>query len=191
MVFSWRRFRERVTAVFHLDEEPSRLAMGMAVGVFIGVTPLYGLHTLLALVVAFLFRLNKAATITGTWLNLPWFAPFVYGFSLKLGEAILSGNLHLSRMSVTELAEVASAYLWANPYDHAGYFWQLLWDMLFVASKPLFVGTTVVGLVLAALTYIVTLEAVREVRHFHHVQHLPPPPPERSQERASAEERPL
>ncbi len=191
MVFSWRRFRERVTAVFHLDEEPSRLAMGMAVGVFIGVTPFYGLHTLLALVVAFVFRLNKAATITGTWLNLPWFAPFVYGFSLKLGEAILSGNFHISRVNVSELAEVAGAYLWANPYQHAGDFWRLLWDMLFVASKPLFVGTTVVGLVLATVTYVVTLEAVREVRHFRHIQHLPPPPAERSEERAPAEERPL
>jgi uncharacterized protein len=191
VVLSWRRFRERVTAVFHLDEEPSRLAMGMAVGVFIGITPLYGFHTLLALAVAFVFRLNKAATITGTWLNLPWFAPFVYGFSLKLGEAILSGNFRLSRMSVSELAEVAGSYLWANPYEHAGYFWQLLWDMLFVASKPLFVGTTVVGLVLAVVTYVVTLEAVRELRHFQHLQHLPPAPAPRHDERAPVEERPL
>ena len=65
MVFSWRRLRERATHVLHLDEEPSRLAMGMAVGVFIGVTPFYGLHTLLALAAAYVFRLNKAATITG------------------------------------------------------------------------------------------------------------------------------
>ena len=42
MVFSWRRLRERATGVLHLDEEPARLAMGMAVGVFIGVTPFYG-----------------------------------------------------------------------------------------------------------------------------------------------------
>jgi uncharacterized protein (DUF2062 family) len=191
VIFSWRRFRERVTAVFHLDEEPSRLAMGMAVGVFIGVTPLYGLHTLLALAVAFVFRLNKAATITGTWLNLPWFAPFVYGFSLKLGEAILSGDFGVSRMSVSELAEVAVAYLWANPYEHAGDFWQLLWDILFVASKPLFVGTTVVGLILAVVTYVVTLEAVREARRFHLIEHLPPRPAERSDESVSVEERPL
>ncbi len=170
MVFSWRRFREGVTSVLHLDEEPSRLAMGMAVGVFIGLTPLYGLHTLIALAVAFVFRLNKVATITGAWLNLPWFAPFVYGFCLKLGEGILSGDF--TWFSFGELAEVAGSYLRASPREHADYFWQLLWDMLFVASKPLFIGTTVVGLVAGIVTYFLTLEAVREVRRLSH--HAPP-----------------
>jgi uncharacterized protein (DUF2062 family) len=89
MVLSWRRFRERATAVLHLDEEPSRLAAGMATGVFIGLTPFYGLHTLLALVAAYVFRLNKAATITGAWLNLPWFAPFVYAGAVWIGSVLL------------------------------------------------------------------------------------------------------
>ena len=85
MVFSWRRLRERATAVLQLDEEPSHLAASMAAGVFIGVTPFYGLHTVLALAAAYVFRLNKAATITGAWLNLPWFAPVVYAGALRLG----------------------------------------------------------------------------------------------------------
>ncbi len=41
MLFSWGRFRRRVTAVLHLDESPSRLAASIAVGVFIGITPFY------------------------------------------------------------------------------------------------------------------------------------------------------
>ncbi len=171
MVFSGHRFRERLTSVLHLDEDPSRLAMGMAVGVFIGVTPLYGLHTLLALAAAALFRLNKAATITGAWLNLPWFAPFVYGFSLKLGEAILSGDFSISWSSLASLAEA----LRASPREQADNLVELLWsmprklwEMMFDVSKPLFVGTTVVGLVLGAVTYLLTLEAVREIRRLGH-----------------------
>ncbi len=180
MVLSWRRFRERVTAVLHLDESPSRLATGMAVGVFIGVTPLYGLHTLLALAVALVFRLNKAATVTGAWINLPWFAPFVYGFSLKLGEAILAGDLSLSFSSFRALAEVAAAYLRTNPRQHADALWQILWQMMFMASKPLFVGTTVVGAVAGAVTYVLTLGAVREIRRLRHAgaDPLPPEKPE-------------
>jgi uncharacterized protein (DUF2062 family) len=189
VLFSWRRFRERATSVFHLDEEPSRLAMAMAVGVFIGITPLYGLHTLLALAAAFVFRLNKAATITGAWLNLPWFAPFVYGFSLKLGEGILAGHFSLSWLSMTELAEVAGSYLRASPREQAGHFWQLLWDMLFVASMPLLVGTTVVGLVLAVAAYLVTLEAVREVRRLRHHHRPSSPAQDRPEGRPPVEER--
>jgi len=178
VVFSWRRFRERVTAVLHLDEEPSRLAAGMAVGVFIGITPFFFFHTVLALIVAHLFRLNKAATITGAWLNLPWFAPFVYGFSLKLGELILSGNLSTSWSTLADLAEAAAANLRASPREQAGTFVELLWTMperlwnvMFVASKPLFVGTTLVGIVLGLATYFITLEAIRDVRRLRHRIH--------------------
>lgn len=183
MVFSWKRFRERATAVLHLDESPARLAAGMAVGVFIGVTPFYGLHTLLALLAAYALRLNKAATITGAWINLPWFAPFVYGFCLKLGEALLSGDFSVfSWSNLSGLAGTAGHYLRASPREHAGTLWQVVWDMLFVASKPLFVGTTLVGGVLAAVTYFVTLEAVRDVRRLRQRIHpargaRPPHPP--------------
>lgn len=187
MLFSWRRFRERATAVLHLDESPSRLAAGMATGVFIGVTPFYGLHTLLALGAAYVFRLNKVATITGAWINLPWFAPFVYAFCLRLGESVLTGDWStFSLASVGELAGSAGAALRAGPRETAGTIYQVVWDMLFVASKPLFVGTTIVGAVLAMITYVVTLEAVRDVRRLRarlHATHGPPEGAPRSRER--------
>lgn len=164
MLFSWRRFRERIASVLHLDEEPPRIAMGMATGVFIGVTPLYGLHTVLALLVASLFRLNKAATVTGAWFNLPWFAPFVYAFCHKLGQAVLLGEFSLAWFTPNAIAYTARAYLSASPAEHLGSFWRMLWDMMFAASPALFVGTTIVGLVVAVPTYFLTLQTVREIR---------------------------
>jgi uncharacterized protein (DUF2062 family) len=98
-----RTLGDRLRDVVHLDDPPWRLALSLAVGVFISFTPFYGLQTILAFAVAVVARLNRAATITGTWLNLPWFAPFVYGGALKLG-ALLLPDLHgLSGLSVTLL----------------------------------------------------------------------------------------
>jgi hypothetical protein len=145
----------------------------MAAGVFIGVTPFYGLHTLLALAAAYVFRLNKVATITGAWLNLPWFAPFVYGFCFRLGEAVLTGDW--SGFSLSSIQGLA-AYLRASPRETAGTLYEVVWNMLFVASKPLFVGTTIVGVVLAVAAYFITLEAVRDVRRLRarmHPVHAP------------------
>jgi hypothetical protein len=48
--------------------------------------------------------------------------------------------------------------------------------MLFHASIPMFVGTTLVGLVLAVATYFVTLEAVRDVRQLRARMHPKPGP---------------
>jgi uncharacterized protein len=186
VLFSWRRFRERVTHVLHLeDESPSRLAASIAVGVFIGTTPFFFLHTLLAILVALIFRLNMAATITGAWINLPWFAPFVYAFCLKLGEAVLSGDVRLV-WSFGELAEGAMAFLQISAREHAGNFVQMFWDALFVASKPLFVGTTIVGTIAGVITYFLALGAIREIHHLRHLPH----PVKRAGDRSPEEPRP-
>ena len=90
---SARALRERFVALLHLDDPPWRVALALAVGVFISFTPFLGFQTLLALLVATVARLNAAVVVTGTWLNLPWFMPFVYAGSLKLGAWLLR-DLH-------------------------------------------------------------------------------------------------
>jgi uncharacterized protein len=86
---SARALRERFVALLHLDDPPWRVALALAVGVFISFTPFLGFQTLLALLVAAVARLNAAVVVTGTWLNLPWFMPFVYAGGLQLGAWLL------------------------------------------------------------------------------------------------------
>jgi uncharacterized protein (DUF2062 family) len=86
---SWRQWQARLGVLLQLDDAPWRTALALAVGVFISFTPLWGVQTLLALLVATLARLNRGVTVTGTWLNLPWFAPFVYAGAVKLGALML------------------------------------------------------------------------------------------------------
>jgi uncharacterized protein (DUF2062 family) len=86
---SARALRARFVALLHLDDPPWRVALALAVGVFISCTPVLGFQTLLALLVAAVARLNPAVVVTGTWLNLPWFMPFVYAGALKLGAWLL------------------------------------------------------------------------------------------------------
>jgi uncharacterized protein len=90
---SARALRERFVALLHLDDPPWRVALALAIGVFISFTPFLGFQTLLALLVATVARLNAAVLVTGTWLNLPWFMPFVYAGGLKLGAWLLR-DLH-------------------------------------------------------------------------------------------------
>jgi uncharacterized protein len=113
-----RHVRDRVVALLQLDESPWRTALALAVGVFISFTPFWGFQTILALVAATVFRLNRAVTVTGTWLNLPWFAPFVYSGALKLGALMLPGLSGLAGLSAyllvgtTTLGLVAAILTW-------------------------------------------------------------------------------
>ena len=123
---SARALRERFVALLHLDDPPWRVALALAVGVFISCTPFVGFQTLLALLVAAVARLNAAVVVTGTWLNLPWFMPFVYAGALKIGAWLLR-----------DLRDLAD--------------WSL----------ALLVGTTLLGLVAAGLTYLVAFGVMR------------------------------
>lgn len=89
MKASLRALRGRFRALLHLDDPPWRVALALAIGVFISFTPFLGFQTLLALLIAAVCRLNAAVVVTGTWLNLPWFMPFVYAGALKVGAMLL------------------------------------------------------------------------------------------------------
>ncbi len=164
MLLSWKRLKIRLLVVLHLDDAPGRIALGLAVGAFISCTPFYGLHTVLAILAEFLLRLNKASTVTGAWLNLPWFAPFVYGFSLKVGEFLLSGGRGVEAIQGKGLGELAGLIRPLLSLDRLREGFLASSKLLFMVSAPLLVGTTVVGLVAGGVTYFLALEAVREIR---------------------------
>jgi hypothetical protein len=73
---------------------PTRSAVSFAVGVSISFSPFLGLHFLIALLAAFLFRLNKVEVIMGTLVNNPWTVPFVYSSAYFLGNHLLGWTMH-------------------------------------------------------------------------------------------------
>lgn len=96
---SWRQWWARLAALLPHEESPWRTALALAVGVFLSFTPFWGFQTLLALLLATVLRLNRTVTVAGTWLNLPWFAPFVYAGAVKLGAFMLPDLSGLAGLS--------------------------------------------------------------------------------------------
>ena len=124
-----QQWRQWLAMLVSLDESPRRMALALAVGVFLSFTPFWGFQTLLAVVVATVARLNPALTLAGTWLNLPWFAPFVYAGAVKIGSALLP-----------DLSGLAGWSVW------------------------LLVGSTMLGLVAAGVTWLVAFGVIRARR---------------------------
>ena len=75
--------------LLHTHDTPTRTAVAYAVGVFFGFSPFLGLHTILGLVVAFAFNLNRVAVLLGVYSNLPWILPAYYTLATMLGAAVL------------------------------------------------------------------------------------------------------
>ncbi|RYZ76857.1 MAG: DUF2062 domain-containing protein [Proteobacteria bacterium] len=70
-------------------KSPGQLAISLGVGVFIGSTPFFGLHTFLVALVAFAFRLNVSAAFIGSQVSLPFIAPFLIAGSIAVGKTFV------------------------------------------------------------------------------------------------------
>ena len=151
-----RALAARLGAVLRLDDPPWRVALALAVGVFISCTPFYGLQTVLSLAVATIFRLNRAVTVTGTWLNLPWFAPIVYGFALRIGAFVLP---YLHGADVSEMVELVKLASTMSISD--------MLDLLGSLSLALLIGTAAVGTLAGAVTYVAAILVLRRRQRRH------------------------
>jgi uncharacterized protein (DUF2062 family) len=72
-----------------LRGKPHRISLGMAIGVFIAITPTIPFHTVLAVFLAALLRGSKLAAALGVWVSNPLTIPFFYYWSYRLGRFVL------------------------------------------------------------------------------------------------------
>ena len=102
------KFNEFVEKAKKLQGDPHYIAMGMAVGVFVGVTPTFPFHTTIALFLAFVLRGSKPAAIIGVWVGNPLTMPFFYLGSYMIGTFLIdhSTPFDIKYASVTELLKL-------------------------------------------------------------------------------------
>ena len=87
-----KMFRAHSTKLFVIKDTPQSIALGAAIGVLLGFTPLFGLKTLLTLLLAALFRVNKISAVVAVSLHdllLP-FWPVVLRFEFAIGYWLLN-----------------------------------------------------------------------------------------------------
>jgi len=73
-----------------LQGDPQTIALGMAMGVFIGVTPTIPLHTALIILLGIIFKQNISAAYLGSWLiSNPVTIPILYYAQYELGMHLL------------------------------------------------------------------------------------------------------
>lgn len=107
-------WKERFKKILSLDSHPRHIALGFAVGVFISITPFFGVHTPMAIAAAFIFRLNKLTCITGAWINTPITVVPILGLSYKLGRVLLGyppGELRIRGLEWAMLKKHAAAII--------------------------------------------------------------------------------
>lgn len=73
----------------HNQDSPRKKALSIALGVLIGLSPLWGFQTIIVLFLAILFKLNKVIAFAFSNISFPPFIPFVLYASTKVGQFVL------------------------------------------------------------------------------------------------------
>ncbi len=135
-----------------LDDPPERTALAFTVGVFIGFSPFLGLHTIIAAILAFVFRFNKVALFAGVYINNPLLVAPIVLVSYAIGAFVLGRPLRPSQ---------AELDLLTAPHFFDGNYWRQLWAHSRELLWPFFVGSMTLSLVCAAAAYPLTLRLLR------------------------------
>ncbi|MEO2060067.1 MAG: DUF2062 domain-containing protein [Mesonia sp.] len=77
--------------ILKIQETPLQKAKAITLGVFIGISPFWGLHSLIVFFAAEYFKLNKVLAFFASNVSIPPMIPFLLYFSYQFG-AIILGN---------------------------------------------------------------------------------------------------
>lgn len=123
---------------------PREIALGFALGLFIGMTPTMGFQMGISVFLAAFFKWNKFAAAAGVWITNPVTAPFIYGLAYHVGAWFLGiekAGFHLQGMNLEALIKQTPELLWIVT-----------------------VGGIILGVPIAVIGYYVSLSAVLRYR---------------------------
>jgi len=140
----WKvRFKKFYRKIMRINDSPQKIARGVAIGVFWGVMPTFGLAILFSVPTAILLRANKMASILSSFISNPLTTPLFLGFGYKIGEYIL--NSPKNNIPSLSWKIIKTEYLWE-------------------ISKSLLIGTTILAIVISLSAYTVTLKIIQRHR---------------------------
>ena len=100
-VGGWNRAFEYIKyRLKRLPDSPKRIAVGISAGVFASFTPFYGLHFIIAIIIAKLLRGNILAALSGTFFGNPLTYVPIGIISLNMGHFIMGTNQPASEQTI-------------------------------------------------------------------------------------------
>ncbi len=146
--------RSTLRSVVMLQDSPHSIALGAAIGIFIGLTPTVGIQMLLVLSLAFLcrplFHFNRVAAVMAVYISNPLTIVPLYFAEYKLGTLFVQGNV-VTRARFEQLLANAD-------FSSRG---RVLFDLFIDVGWPLVIGTAIVSVCGGIIAYPTTRMLIR------------------------------
>lgn len=157
----WRRAIEYLKLrVKRLPDTPHKIAVGIACGVFVTFTPLFGLHFFAAALLAWILRGNILASLLATFVGNPLTFPLIATASYRCGLWLMGrgGERHVWRKVTHGFGQMFSD-IWINMkaiFVGGGVPWDSVQRVFHDVFLPYLIGGLIPGLIFAAAFYMVS-----------------------------------
>ncbi|MEM6618592.1 MAG: DUF2062 domain-containing protein [Pseudomonadota bacterium] len=155
----WRRAFEYIGhRIKRLPDSAHKIAVGIACGVFVTFSPLFGLHFFLAAFLAFLLRGNILASLLATFVGNPVTFPLIAAISYRTGLVMMGRGTErqVGRKILDEFSAMFSV-IWHNfkaLFGGTPVPWAPVGHAFHEVFLPYLLGGLVSGAVFAALFYV-------------------------------------
>lgn len=167
----WRKARRVfLHNVLHADDTPHRIAVGVAVGIFVGLTPTVGFQMMIAVAIAAALRANKVVCIPMVWITNPATLGPIYLACFKLGSVLVgssAGKLGPSAEAHIDTLDAGTRAVGLGRWLELDFWKELLMTITRVGVE-LWAGCLFVASVAALIAYFASrwgVAAYRERRH--------------------------
>ena len=128
-----------------IEDTPHSIALGTAVGMFIGMTPTVGIQMVIVIIFEFLvkplFTFNRWAALITVYISNPLTMTPIYWFNYKVGTLFIEEHVP------SETFEIQLEQSWDSGW------WDAIWFLCVEIGWPLVFGSLVVATVLSGVTY--------------------------------------
>ena len=156
--------RFMIYRVMSLNDTPHRIALGVAIGIFVTFTPTIGFQMILTFLLSLLFNANKFVGVPFVWISNPLTIVPIYMPSYWLGFWLIGGNGDES-----VLRNLAEAVITDGGWtDRVRAFWHAIEPIVW----QLWVGSLIVSAFLGMITYIVVYKMTVFYRKKMNLMHL-------------------
>ena len=157
------RNNPKLMALLQIDDTEHSIAMGAAVGMWIGLTPTVGIQMWMAFMMSFVMKFNRIWAIAMVWISNPITMGPMYYAEYRVGQLLLGmkNQLTYARLVTHSGAPFNLDELGQFNFIEAfGVSLQRLFGMGMGVVGPMFFGGLLLGLALAWPTYVGTLKLV-------------------------------
>ena len=156
-----RQLKLNVLRLIRLRAEPNDIAKGFALGIFIGMTPTFGIQMVIAVFLAMLLEENKIAAAVGVWITNPLTIPPIYAATYWLGTLFWAGPpaATIYKTLTVAVRKLGSFSFW-EMYGQFIAFFTVARDIF----APLVIGGVLAGALLGGVSYLGTIQLLRGYR---------------------------